>query len=342
MKVTYYDILGVQQSASDDDIKKAFKKLAVKYHPDKNPGDSTAERKFVELNEAYETLSDATKRGKYDLTLIYANDFRFYADMFSDGVKRRSAADFTYTARYEPPRGANSVFTVHVTLEEVLSGCSKTVTYDRNIQCRMCAGSGAATLETCSVCSGKGYIAKTMNTGDFVEDCPHCYGSGVQIDEPCGHCSGRGIEYEKSTVFVSVPRGVMNNAELTLPGRGNAGIKGGPNGDAVATIVILDHQKFTRDGFDLHVEVGVSAIDMILGAKVDIQLLGGKTTTITIPPNSKSDVTFRLKGKGLSNRSGDITGNLLVKPKIIIPDAITDEARELYEKIRKLESYQVV
>lgn len=341
MKLTYYDILGVQLSASDDEIKKAFKKLAVKYHPDKNPGDSTAEKKFVELNEAYETLSDQSKRKKYDATLIYANDFRFYADMFSDGVNRRSAADFTGFTRAEPPRGAHSTFTIYVTLEEVLTGCSKAVTYDRNVQCRMCAGTGAATLETCSVCSGKGFIAKVLNRGDIVEDCPHCYGSGVQTDEPCGHCVGRGIELEKTTVFVSIPRGIMNNAELTLPGKGNAGIKGGPNGDAIATIVVLDHNKFTREGFDLHTEVGVSAIDMILGAKIDVPLLTGKSTTITIQPYSKSDVIFRIKGKGLMNRSGDTIGNLMVKPKIIIPDAITDEARELYEKIRKIESYQV-
>lgn len=343
MKFTYYDILGVSSNASVDEIKKSYKKLAVKYHPDKNPNDAEAEKRFVELNEAYETLSDDSKRKKYDMSIMYTNDFRFYADMFSDGVHRRKATDFVDTAglRTESPRGSNISFVVYVSLDEVLTGCSKSITIDRNVQCRLCAGTGAATLETCSICSGKGYTVRLSSGGNVADDCPHCFGSGVQTNDPCEECSGRGVTPEKTLLHVSVPRGVYTNTELSIPGRGNAGQKGGPNGDAYAKIIVIDHSKFMRDGFDLSVEVGVSAIDMILGAKVTVQMLGNKTTTITIPPNSKSDVIFRVKGKGLINRSGDIVGNLLVKPKIIIPDAITDEARILYEKIRELESFNI-
>lgn len=338
----YYDILGISRTASDEEIKKAFKKMAVKYHPDKNPNDTEAANIFMSINEANETLSNPDKRKKYDLTLAYANDFNFYSDLFSDGVNRRKASDFTQASslRREAPRGSNISYKLFVSLEEVFTGCSKIIEYNRSEQCQWCGGTGAETMETCSVCSGYGFIATMNRKNEIVEDCPHCYGSGVQTDTSCTHCNG-GVNNSSIKVSISVPRGVNDMVEVIIPGKGNSGLKTGPYGDLIVTIGVLDHRLFKRDGFDLHTEIDVSAIDMILGIKIKVPVLKGPALDITIPPNSKSDVVFRIKGKGLMNRSGDIVGNLFIKPKIIIPEAITDEQKELYEKIRKLETFQV-
>ena len=339
--IDYYQILGVTRTATEDEIKKAYKKLAVKYHPDKNPDDKVAADKFVELNEAHENLTDPDKRKKYDMKMSYSYEFNFFSDLFKDGANRRKASDFTDfdSIKKEPPKGADKLASISVTLKEVFTGCTKSLKLTRKIQCRICCGTGAKTTETCSVCSGKGHVSKLKNNSGYAENCPHCFGSGVQTDDICDECAGRGMNDETMEIPILVPRGVMNDAELTVFAKGDAGQKGGAYGDLIIKVTVLDNMKFKRDGFDLLYDAEVSVLDMILGTEVKIPTIDDKGVTLVIPALSKADSIFRVKGKGLINRSGDTIGNLMVRPKIIIPDAIGDEAKSLYQKIRELESF---
>ena len=261
--------------------------------------------------------------------------------MFSDGINRRKASDFTNSnsLKKEAPRGSNTTYDLGLTLEEIYIGITKTIQINRNIQCRICAGTGAKTYETCSVCSGKGFITKEINSSGYVDDCPHCLGSGLQIDEYCDECNGRGIVHESTTVLINVPRGVSNGTELCIAGKGNAGLKGGPYGDLLVKVCQLEHKKFTRENFDIIYVAEVNNVDMILGADIKIPTLDMNTVLITIPPLTNVDTVFRIKDKGLVNRSGDTIGSIFVKTKIIVPSVIQDEVKILYEKIRKLEDF---
>jgi len=337
----HYTILEIQRNSSVDDIKKAYKKLAIKYHPDKNPGNKEAEEMFVKINQAHETLIDPEKRKLYDAKTSPSFNFNFYSNMFSDGINRRKASDFTNSnsLKKEAPRGSNTTYDLGLTLEEIYIGITKTIQINRNIQCRICAGTGAKTYETCSVCSGKGFITKEINSSGYVDDCPHCLGSGLQIDEYCDECNGRGIVHESTTVLINVPRGVSNGTELCIAGKGNAGLKGGPYGDLLVKVCQLEHKKFTRENFDIIYVAEVNNVDMILGADIKIPTLDMNTVLITIPPLTNVDTVFRIKDKGLVNRSGDTIGSIFVKTKIIVPSVIQDEVKILYEKIRKLEDF---
>ena len=335
----YYRTLEITRNASADQIKAAYKKLAVKYHPDKNPGDPIAEKKFVEINEANEHLSDPVKRRTYDSKTNNAYSFNFYANMFSDGVERTKASDFTSDSiRKEAPPGESVVQHIHVTLHDVASGCFRDLTYMRNTQCRYCSGTGAKTLETCSVCDGRGHVIKVREGRKVGENCPHCNGSGVQTDEPCDECRGRGIIQENYTIRVDVPRGVMDGAEIDMIGKGHAGKNGGSYGKLIVKVNQLHDKVFTRDGFDMKCSAEVTYTDLVLGCKVKVPTLDG-SVEIEIPPLTKPESVFRVKDKGLKNRTGDTVGNILVSLKLLVPDAITDDQKSLYGKIRESEIF---
>lgn len=338
--LNYYEILGITRSSTTEEIKSAYKKLAVKYHPDKNPGDAEAEKKFVEVNEANENLVDPEKRRIYDSKTNSSFMFNFYADMFSDGIERPKASDFINTGRMkkEPPPGEGISLEVGISIEEIAMGCFREMKYKRRIHCRFCAGTGSSTHKTCHKCLGKGLFVNVIEGRKIGEDCPNCSGSGLEADDQCKECKGKGFHLEDYSTRIDIPRGVADAAILEFIGKGHAGKGGGPYGKLSIKVIQLNHKVFTREAFDLTCSVDITYCDLILGTKIKVPTLGSPVD-MEISPLTKTDVIFRLKDRGLVNRSGDIRGSILVSLNLLVPDAISDEQKELYVKLRETEQF---
>lgn len=340
----FYKMLNIPRNATMEEIKSSYKKLAVKYHPDKNPGDIEAEKQFISINEANETLSDPDKRKRYDAKTSMTFGFGFFRDLFDDGIKRKNVTDFDVSnVTMERPKGDDISSDIYVTLEEVFNGTSKELRVKRKISCRICNGSGAATTETCSVCNGFGYIFKNKEDKGAIEGdiCNQCFGSGVQTEDECEDCTGKGYDIESCAVQVIIPKGVSSDDVLTVPGKGDAGKKAGPYGDMKVRVHILNHKIFTKNELNLTCKIDVSVTDLILGCSVKIPTLELDPVEMIIPPLTKHDATFRIKNKGLTNKIGDIKGNILVSLNLIIPESISDDCKSLYEQIRKNESFDL-
>ena len=353
----FYEVLGVEKNASDDDIKKAYRKLAKENHPDLNPGDKAAEAKFKEISAAYETLSDAGKRSKYDryghadpqasygggggfsgfedfdLGSIFES---FFGGGFGGSGARRNA----------PQRGDSIRASLNLTFEEAVFGCSKEIIVNRIENCDKCHGSGAAEgtqPETCTACNGAGQVRTVRRTPlgsmQMTEDCKACNGRGKKIKNPCTDCRGVGLARHKSALSVNVPAGIDNGQTFQLRGQGNAGANGGPSGDVLVTVSIAKHELFTRDGTSLHCEMPVTFAQAAMGAELEVPTIDGRVKYV-LPEGTQNGAAFRLKGKGVPSLHSKVRGDQFVHIMVEIPTNLNKKQKELLKQFDDLTKAQ--
>ena len=353
-KRDYYEVLGVSRGASEDEIKKAYKKMARKYHPDLNPGDKTAEGKFKEVNEAYEVLSDADKKARYDQYGHAGVDPNFGAGGFGGGFD--GSFDFgdlgdifgsffgggfgggRRTNPNAPQRGESIRMSIAISFEEAAFGCEKAVTVERYETCDTCHGNGCApgtSPEVCPDCHGTGTVQVRRQTpmGVFATSspCPKCGGKGRIIHQPCKDCRGSGMVRKKKTIQASIPAGIDNGQTISIRGQGNAGKNGGPAGDLLITITVRPHELFRREGTSVLCEAPITFTQAVLGAELEIPTIDGKVK-YTLPEGTQSGTTFRLKGKGIPSINGRGRGDQYVTVYIETPKNLNKEQKEALKK----------
>ena len=353
-KRDYYEVLGVSRGASEDEIKKAYKKMARKYHPDLNPGDKTAEEKFKEVNEAYEVLSDADKKARYDQYGHAGVDPNFGAGGFGGGFD--GSFDFgdlgdifgsffgggfgggRRTNPNAPQRGESIRMSIAISFEEAAFGCEKAVTVERYETCDTCHGNGCApgtSPEVCPDCHGTGTVQVRRQTpmGVFATSspCPKCGGKGRIIHQPCKDCRGSGMVRKKKTIQASIPAGIDNGQTISIRGQGNAGKNGGPAGDLLITITVRPHELFRREGTSVLCEATITFTQAVLGAELEIPTIDGKVK-YTLPEGTQSGTTFRLKGKGIPSINGRGRGDQYVTVYIETPKNLNKEQKEALKK----------
>jgi len=343
----YYSILGVPRNATQEEIKEAYKRLAKKYHPDRNPGDKTAEEKFKEINEAYQVLSDPQKRAQYDRALEFGfnafgrewkggfnfdfSDFNFsnLGDIFE------TISDFFEgsTTINIPEKGEDIELEREITLEDIIHGRSIEVGYTRLQPCSVCGGKGYRTGRSgvCGTCGGKGYVKASHGLFSLKQTCPTCKGTG-KWGSFCSSCiEGRVQGYERITV--KIPKGVRDGEKLRVQGKGNAGRFGGEAGDLYIKIKVLPHPLFEVDGNDIIYQLPISIFDAVLGKEVEVPTLEGKIS-LKIPPGTDSGTKLRIKEKGLPDRNGR-RGDMFVQIKITVPKNLSEEEKRAFEKLRE-------
>lgn len=348
-KDDYYETLGVDKSASDDEIKSAYRKAAKKYHPDLNPGDKQAEMKFKEVNEAYSVLSDSEKRQKYDQFGHAAFDqtaggayggagFNDFSDIFSQvfgggfgfgGSQQRSQGPFA---------GNDLSYNITITFEEAAFGVKKEIIVPREEACSVCGGTGAkpgTEPQRCTACGGSGQVRVQQNTmfGSFatVKTCDVCRGTGKVIKEPCADCRGRGRVNKSTRVAVNIPAGIDNGQQIVMRGHGEAGYRGGPNGDLYIRITVRPHKLFTRKASDLYLDMTIPFTVAALGGEIQVPTLKGAVKYV-IPAGTQPGTTFRLREQGVVRPSGGV-GDLYIKAGVSVPKKLTEEQRELIQRL---------
>ena len=350
-KRDYYEVLGLSKGASDDEIKKAYRKLAKQYHPDMNPGDKTAEAKFKEVNEAYSVLSDKDKRAKYDQFGHAGVDPNFGAggggfggfdmgdvdlgDLFGSFFGGGFGGGFSSQQRASAPqRGESLRASLTISFEEAAFGCQKEIDLTRTEQCQECHGSGCAagtTAETCPDCRGTGTVRVQQRMGSMAfsssAPCSRCGGKGRIIHTPCKSCGGTGSVRRQSRISVTIPAGIDNGQAVSLRGQGNAGRNGGPAGDLIVSIRVRPSDKFQRDGTTVLYEHPVSFVQATLGAELEIPTIDGKVK-YTLPAGTQSGTTFRLRGKGIPELRGRGRGDQYVTVKVQVPTSLNGVQRE--------------
>ncbi len=364
-KRDYYEILGVSKNASVDEIKKAYRKLAIKYHPDKNPGDKSAEEKFKEATEAYEVLKDSDKRSRYDQFGHAAFDgatggFHGFGGFDLSDALRAFMQDFGSDSLFgdffgfgnSPRRGRTRAggirgndLQVHLNLniEETSRGVTKKIKVRRKDRCDECGGTGSRSGRKmeCSQCEGTGRIRRVSGSlfGQIVQEsvCPVCHGEGSVVKDPCGKCGGSGRKTMTTTVAVNIPAGVAEGNYINVPEKGDAGLNGGPAGNLIVFITEEKDDFFERHGIDLFCTIEISFSEAALGASKTIPTIDGKVN-LKIPAGSQSEKIFRLRGKGLPVLHGSQRGDQLVKIHVDTPQKLSREQRELFEKIAELEN----
>jgi molecular chaperone DnaJ len=343
----YYQVLGVSKSASQDEIKKAYRKLARKYHPDLNPGDKVSEQKFKELNDAYSILSDSKKRAEYDqfgsspfgpggpgyqqhrgFDSRESFDFGGFGDIFSDLFGARARQETYHT------KGPDMVMGLELSLEEAFSGVTRPITFNREIPCEVCKGSGAESAQVCDVCKGMGGIKTSKGFFKMSQPCPSCGGTGRKVTKVCSACGGRGKKLHTETVKVKIPAGADTGSRVKLRGMGGAGAGGGPSGDLLIEITIKSHHVFKRKGDDIYLDLPVTFSEAALGAKIEVPNLDG-IASMTLPPGTQGGQRLKLSGKGMPSRKSGARGNQYVDIKIIVPKNLDSKAKE---KIRDIEA----
>jgi molecular chaperone DnaJ len=360
MKKDFYEILGVSKSASADEIKKAYRKVAMQYHPDKNPGDKAAEEKFKEAAEAYEILSDADKRAQYDRFGHQAfsggrgggsysgnmdDIFSQFGDIFGDespfgsffGGGGRSSGG---RGRTRGVRGSNLRVKIKLNYEEIANGTNKTIKVKKYVPCTTCNGSGAKdknSVTTCSTCGGNGQVKRVQNTflGQMqtVTTCPTCNGEGTTVTQKCNPCKGEGRVYGEETVSIDIPAGVQEGMQLNVSGRGNAGERGGSNGDLIVLIEEETHTTLHRDGLNVAYDLHISIPDAIFGTQVEVPTIDGRAK-IKIPAGTQSGKIFRLKGKGFPSVNSYEKGDQLIQINVWTPQQVSNEEKAMLEKMQ--------
>ena len=342
-KRDYYEILGVERNADAGALKKVFRKLALKYHPDRNPDDPTAEESFKEVAEAYEVLADADKRARYDrfghAGLAGAGRappsedlFSHFGDIFGDifGGGRRT--------RNRPARGSDLRYDLELTLEEAVLGAKHELVIPRVQSCGTCEGKGlkeGAQATTCSQCGGSGQVSRQQGPFMFSMTCPRCHGGGrsVREEDNCGDCGGSGKERIERKVSVRVPPGVDTGTRMRVSGEGEVGERGGTAGDLYVVLVVKPHDKFERDGDDLHTEIEIDIATAVLGGKKDVDLIDGGTDKVRLPAGVQPDERVRIRGKGVPHLNGSGRGDLYAHVRVRIPKKLSREQRKLFEKL---------
>ena len=349
-KRDYYEVLGVQRGASDTDIKAAFRKLAMKHHPDRNPGDKECEHRFKEVNEAYVVLKDGDKRAAYDRfghaafeqgmggAAGFGADFAStFADIFDDffGMGGRRARGGGRE------RGADLRYNMEIALEEAFHGKTAQVRIPTSVTCEVCSGSGAkagAKPRACPTCGGQGKIRQTQGFFTLERTCPGCQGRGQVIDNPCPACSGSGRVQRDRTLSVNIPAGVEDGTRIRLASEGEAGARGGPPGDLYIFLSIGAHDFFQRDGADLHCRVPISMVTAALGGEFEVPAIDGSKTRVKVPEGTQSGRRFRLATKGMPVLRTKQSGDMYVQVMVETPQNLTKRQRELLNEFEKLSS----
>ncbi|MEJ2792987.1 molecular chaperone DnaJ [Iodobacter sp. LRB] len=348
-KKDFYDTLGVNRDAGDDEIKKAYRKLAMKYHPDRNPDSKDAEEKFKEGKEAYEVLSDAQKRAAYDQYGHAGLDQQSgmgggggagFGDAFSDifGDIFGAAGGGGRGGRSNVYRGADLRYNLEISLEEAARGVERQIKIPSHEECSSCHGSGAKAgtqAKTCHTCGGHGQVRVSQGFFSLQQTCPTCHGSGKYIPDPCRPCNGTGRVNTHKTLAVKIPSGVDEGDRIRLSGEGEAGVNGGPSGDLYVVIHVKAHSVFQRDGNDLHCEMPISFTVAALGGEIEIPTLDGKAR-ITIPPETQSGQQFRLRSKGIKGVRSAITGDLMCHVILETPVKLTSRQKELLKEFEEI------
>jgi molecular chaperone DnaJ len=359
-KRDYYDVLGVSKSASADEIKKAYRKLAIKYHPDKNPDDKAAEDKFKEAAEAYEVLSNAEKKQRYDQFghagagqggfgggaghMNMEDIFSQFGDIFGGGGGSPFDSFFgggqSTRGGRRVARGSNLRIKVKLTLEEIAKGVEKKIKVNKQVVCQSCSGSGAkdkSSVSTCRTCGGSGAVRRVTNTilGQMqtTSTCPTCNGEGSEITAKCGTCHGEGLSRGEETISIQIPAGVSEGMQLSMSGKGNAAPRGGVPGDLIILIEEIEHETLKRDGFNIVYDLYISFADAALGASVEVPTIDGKAK-LKIDAGTQAGKILRLKGKGIPEVNSYHRGDELIYVNIWTPKALSKEERELVEKLQ--------
>ncbi|HEV3326763.1 MAG TPA: molecular chaperone DnaJ [Puia sp.] len=364
-KRDYYEVLGVSKGAPADEIKKAYRKVAMQFHPDRNPGDKSAEEKFKEAAEAYEVLSDAEKRAQYDRyghaglsnngrgsaggNMNMDDIFSQFGDIFGDdifgsffGGGRRGGGN----SRSRGVRGSNLRVKIKLNYEEIAKGVTKNIKVKKYVSCTTCSGSGAKdrnSVQTCSTCGGSGQVRRVSNTflGQMqtVTTCPTCNGEGSIVTAKCPVCKGEGRVYGEETVTIDIPAGVQEGMQLSVGGRGNAGERGGASGDLIILIEEEQHPELHRDGLNVAFELHISFMEAVFGLQAEVPTIDGKAK-IKIPPGTQSGKIFRLKGKGFPGVNSYEKGDQLIHVNVWTPQHVTPEEKDLLEKLNDSPNFQ--
>ena len=353
-KRDYYDVLGVDKGASADQIKSAYRKQAVKYHPDKNKGDKAAEDKFKEASEAYHVLSNSERKQNYDKfghaafenggggrggfgNFDFSNHFSdIFEDFFGEGFGgggRRS--------RRSNNRGSDLRYDLSISLEEAYTGKKQDIKFSTSDKCDTCSGSGSKPghdAGSCSMCGGHGQVRSSQGFFTVQQTCPQCSGSGEMITNPCGSCGGQGKKQASKRLSVTIPKGVDDGTRIRLAGKGEAGSRGASNGDLYLFINVYSHELFKRSEENLFFECPISIADAALGSSMEIPTIDGGKAKIKIPSGTQSGKQFRLKGKGMPLMRGSGTGDLYVQVNTEVPVSLNKEQKELLEKFREIEN----
>ena len=370
-KRDFYEILGVSKSASADEIKKAYRKVAMQYHPDRNPGDKDAEEKFKEAAEAYEILSDADKKAKYDRYghaafgpgtsggagayggggMNMDDIFSQFGDIFGDdmfggffggGGRRNSGGG----GRARGQRGSNLRIKLKLNFEEIAKGVTKNVKVKKHVSCNTCGGNGAKdknSIQNCGTCGGTGQVRRVTNTflGQMqtVSTCPTCNGEGSTVTSKCGACKGEGRVYGEETISIDIPAGMQEGMQLSMSGKGNAGERGGPSGDLIIQIEEEAHPDLQRDGLNVAYDLYLSFSDAVFGTQVEVPTIDGRAK-IKIPAGTQSGKIFRLKGKGFPEVQGYNKGDQLIYVNVWTPQQVSDEEKRMLEKMSESPNFK--
>ena len=361
-KRDYYEVLGVEKNATKEEIKRNYRKLAVKYHPDRNAGNKEAEEKFREATEAYEVLSDDKKRPMYDQYGFagvdgmnqgggaqYSHAFHDFSDLFGgmgggfedifssffggSSSARRSASD--------PSQGASLRYDLDISFKDAVYGTKAEIKFQHNESCDACHGSGCASgssRKTCPSCGGSGQIRRNAGFFAVQQPCPTCGGSGSVIEKPCSSCHGKGVQPKRKSVTLTIPAGVDDGKRIIIPHQGDAGANGGPAGDLVVILHVEQHQFFERDGQDLYCAVPVTMVQATIGAEISITSLDGKQIGIKIPAGTSHGKLLRIKGEGVPVTGTSRKGDLYIKIMVQIPQRISSQQRSLLEEYAKLDN----
>ena len=353
-KRDYYDVLGVDKSSSADQIKSAYRKLAVKYHPDKNKGDKTAEEKFKEASEAYHVLSNSERKQNYDnfghaafenggggrggfSNFDFSGSFSdifedFFGEGFGGGGRRSRKSNY---------RGSDLRYDLTISLEEAYSGKKQDIKFTTSDKCETCSGTGSKpgyNAGSCSMCWGHGQVRSSQGFFTVQQTCPQCSGSGEEITHPCSSCSGQGKKQSSKRLSVTIPKGVDDGTRIRLAGKGEAGSRGAGNGDLYLFINVNSHDLFKRSDENLFFECPISITDAALGSSIEIPTIDGGRAKIKIPAGTQSGKQFRLKGKGMPYMRGSGVGDLYVQVNTEVPISLNKEQKELLEKFREIEN----
>lgn len=357
-KRDYYEVLGVERGASKDDIKRAYRKVAVANHPDRNPGDKAAEERFKEATEAYEVLADEKRRQAYDQFGFagvegmsaggggFSSAARDFEDIFGDfggifdsffggGGRRRGSA------RESAQRGSDLRYDLEIEFTEAAFGTKKEVSYSKEIHCDRCKGTGSepgSGKKTCPTCGGAGQVRRSSGFFSIASPCPTCGGEGTIVEKPCTKCGGSGLLKKHQKINVTIPAGVEDGRRIRIPGQGDAGARGGPAGDLYVVIRVRSHEYFERDGFDIYCVIPVTFTQAALGAEILVPTLEGKRVKVKIPAGTQNNKILRLRNEGIAHSSSGRRGDMYLRILVTIPQRLSSRAKSILKEFAEVES----